>query len=89
MPIYVYRDSVHEIEVVHSMFYNTAVICETCGATMRRVPQAPRVNYGGDTAAHPIHPTIKRLIAEAPQRREKFAKEHEEHERRTASEARY
>ena len=86
MPTYVYRDELaHVCEMEHRMFYSTGVVCDTCGAEMRRVPQAPMVNWNGDNSRHPLHPSIKRLIDTASQRRDKFYQEHEAHERNTAS----
>lgn len=91
MTIYVYQDTAgHKTEVNLRMSAADdapPVICRKCGAVMRRVPQAPRVNYNGDTSSHPLHPAIKQLINDAPRRRDQYAKEHEEHERRTANEA--
>ncbi len=85
MPIYVYKDqNAHVCEMTHRMGYTTGVVCVSCGEPMHRVPQAPLVNWNGDNSRHPLHPTIKRLIDTAPQRRDQFYKEHEQHEQRTA-----
>lgn len=57
MPTYVYGCSHREhtrIEVVHGMIEDPVIVCNTCGETMHRVPQAARhYNNPLDTlAAH-------------------------------------
>jgi len=84
MPLYEYGDARgHRREVVHRMLYGTAIVCE-CGLTMRRIPQAPAVNWGG-LAPDRGEPCaeVQKLIRTAPQRRAEFEKEHAQHERRT------
>ena len=54
------------------------VACE-CGGTGRR-QYSRNINWGGLE----LHPGIKRLIDDAPRRRDEYAKVHEEHERQTA-----
>lgn len=86
MPEYLYRDARgHERWVVHGMKDSPAVRCR-CRAKMRKAPLAPMVNWNGNRAVGEMHPNIRRLIEEAPERRDEFAKEHEEHEQRTAQE---
>ena len=85
MPTYDYLCSQgHDFDVVHGMHDPGPAKCE-CGAPCKRVPQALRVNWGQIRGAE-LHPNIKRLIDTAPERRDRFAKEHEEHEARTAKE---
>lgn len=52
--------------------------CE-CGGRGRR-QYSRNINWGGVA----LHPGIKRLIDDAPRRRDEYAEVHEEHERRTA-----
>ena len=85
MGAYVYRcGEGHEFEAAHGMNEPGPAKCD-CGAPCKRVPQAFRVNWGQIRGAE-LHPNIKRLIDTAPERRDRFAKEHEEHEARTAKE---
>ena len=80
MPEYVYRDEAgHICEVTHGMLESPDIVCD-CGRLMKRVPQPLRINWGG---IRDMHPKVKRFIDDAPSRREKFAEEHEAHERAT------
>lgn len=86
MPEYLYRDKKgHTRIILQRMLYGTAVVCETCGEEMKRVPQAARINWNGNRAVSEIHPNIKRLIDGAPKRRDEFAAIHEAHEKRSAA----
>ena len=83
--IYVYLcQAGHEFEVKHGMRELGPSVC-FCGQTCKRKPQVPRLNWGQLRGAE-LHPNIKKLIDTAPERRDRFAKEHEEHEARTAKE---
>ena len=87
MPTYIYQDDKgHKREVIHGMTKSPRVDCDICGAEMRRVPQLTLINWGA--FRRELHPNIRNLIETAPERRDKFAQEHEEHERRTAAEIR-
>ena len=87
MPSYLYRDRAgHMRRMFHRMLYTTGIICLRCALPMHRVPQAMRINWNGNRAVTEMHPNIRGLIDTAPQRRAEFAKEHEDHERRTARE---
>lgn len=83
MPIYIYCDDAgHEQEIAHGMLDTPCIVCE-CGLQMHRKPQVTLINWGAFRKE--LHPNIKNLIESAPERRDKFAQEHEEHERRTAA----
>ena len=83
MGLYVYLcEAGHEFEAIHGMREAGPDKCE-CGRPCRRKPQAFRVNWGQIRGAE-LHPNIKRLIDTAPERRDVFAREHEEHEAQTA-----
>jgi hypothetical protein len=85
MPTYLYLcEAGHEFEAVHGMRDLGPMVCE-CGQPCKRKPQSFRVNWGQIRGAE-LHPNIKKLIDTAPERRDRFAKEHEEHEARTAKE---
>ena len=87
MPTYLYRcPQEHEREIVHRMLYSTGVVCE-CGAGMRRVIQPSRINWQGNRAGQECSPAVQALIDSRPQRLDKFQKEHEAHEKRTANES--
>lgn len=61
--------------------------CDQCLTEAVRIPQAPNVNWNGPAPSDPqLHPRIKNMIDTLPERQDKFAKQHEEHERRTANE---
>ena len=81
MPIYIYTDYRHTVEVIHGMNEKPLVLCDECGEAMHRVYTAPAVNWNGDSSRHPLHPNVKRFIEGAAERRDKFAEEHERHER--------
>ena len=71
MPEYLYRcANGHEQDRRERMLYGTAVLCE-CGATMWRVPQVQRVNWGGHWACE-RHPNANAVIGGAEQRREEM-----------------
>lgn len=82
MPEYLYRDRRgHERWVFQRMLYSTATMCD-CGLLMQRVPLPVAVNWGGMRPSRgELHPKIRRLIETAPERRDAFARRHEEHER--------
>ena len=69
--IYVYLcQNGHEIELSHSMHEAGPDACE-CGADLHRVPQVPMINWNGlKPSQGDIHPNIKRMVEDAPRRRE-------------------
>ena len=71
MPDYVYTCGEHTANVSHRMLYTTAVMCETCGEEMWRVPQPQRVNWNGLPPHKETHPRLQRFIDDTPRRRER------------------
>ena len=83
MPIYLYTDeNDHTQTVTHRMLYSTGVICIACGLQMWRKPQGFQVTWGGlRPSAGELDPEVKQLVNTADERRDKFIKRHEKHER--------
>lgn len=78
MPLYLYSDEQHTIEISHGM--NDAVVpyCQICKAAMKKKVQAPNVNWNG-LPPHLDHnnPVIREMVQGAPKRRDKYAERHE------------
>jgi hypothetical protein len=85
MPEYLYVDGEgHLATVNHRMLWSTGVVCTTCGAEMWRKPQPVAVVWGGlPPSGGDLNPNVQELLDTAPERRERFEAQHEEHERRT------
>jgi len=88
MPEYLYTDEEsHTVTVTHPMIYSTGIVCAACGLEMWRKPQAFTVTWGGLAPSQgEMSNPIRRHLASVPEKRDKFAEKHEEHERRTANE---
>ena len=72
MPEYIYRcKNGHEAIVCHGMNDKLFLECFICDMPMRKRPLAPAVNWGGmKPSKGDLHPNMKRLIDEAPKRRD-------------------
>lgn len=83
MPDYIYKCAYNHYETqTHRMLYSTGIVCGVCNTDMRRVPQVVTVTWGGlAPSAGDMHPNIRGLINDAPEKRAEFDGIHEEHER--------
>ena len=89
MPEYVFVDrNGHSLTVGMSFSEyteNGTPICAKCGETMTRHYSVPSVTWGGLRPSQGEYSdTMKDFFRTAPQRRERFEKEHEEHEHESA-----
>lgn len=83
MPTYIYTDDFrHDLMVTHGMQDTPQVICEICGAVMRRKPTAPNVVWGGlPPHLEHLRPKVaQEMIDGAPRRRDEYAAGKEQHE---------
>lgn len=91
MPEYSFVDrNGHDATMIYSFSeYMQAgpVICAECGEEMQRKYEgAPHINWAGlKPNAGRLTPDVQNLLNTAPQRRDEFEREHEEHEHRTES----
>lgn len=73
MPEYLYRcaDCGYSDYIVHGMRDIPEVCCPVCGQPMKKRPVMLSVNWGGLRPSQgEIHPNIKRVIDDAPRRRD-------------------
>lgn len=72
--MYEYVDKQKHMRVVHhGMMENPEIICDVCLDKMHRLPQAPRVNWGGlPPHAQNRSPEIENWISNADRSREQF-----------------
>lgn len=84
MPLYIYSDGRHTQEVEHSINESPIVACRICKSIMHRRPQMPNVNWNGlPPSKGQMLAEFKKFMNTREERRDKFAEEHEKHERRT------
>jgi len=87
MPIYTYIDeNGHAETITEPMMCKAIHICAACGLVMWRKPLAATVTWGGIKPSGGYRPPeVQRLLDTVDQRRDAFAKKHEEHERRKSN----